>query len=70
VLAANASRVNATIRNDSTATLYLSMGGAASSASPLRLLAQDIYELPCRYVGAINGIWDAATGNARVLEFS
>jgi hypothetical protein len=70
ILPANSHRTNATIRNDSSAVLYLSMGGTASTASPIRLPAQAFYELPCRYTGVINGIWESATGNARVLEFA
>ena len=70
VLAANANRISATIRNDSSAVMYLSMGGTASSSSPIRLGSQDIYELSARYAGAISAIWESATGNARVLEFA
>jgi hypothetical protein len=71
ILAANASRKKGTtIRNDSSAVLYLSFGNVATTAAPVRLVSQDTYELPVRYLGAINGIWESATGNARTLEFA
>lgn len=71
ILGANVARKKGTtIRNDSSAALYLSFGNVATTGSPIRLASQDTYELPVRYLGAINGIWDSATGNARIVEFS
>lgn len=68
--AANTTRQCLVIRNDSTAILYVSFGVPASTSSPIRLTAQDLYEMNARYTGAVNGIWDTATGSARIAEFS
>ena len=73
ILAANVNRLGATVFNDSTATLFLSLSVAASSASSftVRLTSGGYYELPNDaqgYVGTITGIWSAANGAARVTE--
>lgn len=70
LLAANAARKNGSIRNDSTATMYISFGSLATTGSAIRLLSQETYELPVSYTGAMNAIWESATGNARIVEFS
>ena len=73
ILAANANRVGAIIFNDSAAILYLRLSdsGAATSANrSLDLAPGDVYELPYGYQGLIVGIWESATGNARVTEFT
>lgn len=71
VLAANASRIGATVFNDSTVTLYLKLGATASTTSyTVQLSARAYYEVPFGYVGIIDGIWDSATGNARVTELT
>lgn len=70
LLAANSLRKNGSIRNDSSATMYISFGSVATTGSAIRLLSQETYELPVSYTGAMNGIWESATGNARIVEFS
>ncbi len=70
LLAANPLRKNCSIRNDSSATMYISFGSVATSGSAIRLLSQETYELPVSYLGALNGIWESATGNARIVEFA
>jgi hypothetical protein len=75
VLAANASRLGATVFNDSTATLYLAFSASAASttAYTVQLAAGGYYELPnsgLAYVGAMTGIWSAANGSARVTELT
>lgn len=71
VLGANASRVGATVFNDSTVTLYLKLGAtAATNSYTVQLSARSYYEVPFGYVGIIDGIWDSATGNARVTELT
>lgn len=69
----NASRLGATIYNDSSATLYLKLGSTASSSSfTVKLYQDDYFELsgPHIYTGIITGIWDSATGNARITELT
>ena len=71
LLAANAARLGATIYNDSTANLYVRLGSTASSSNfTIKLAPNDYYEVPFNYTGAINGIWDSATGNARITELT
>lgn len=72
VLAANASRLGASVYNDSTAILYLRLNSAAASTSAFTVQVSPgfYYEFPFRYVGAATGIWASATGSARVSEFT
>lgn len=71
LLASNASRLGATITNDSTAILYVKFGASASTSSyVVRLPSNAYYEVPFSYTGLIAGIWDSATGNARVTEMT
>lgn len=76
LLAANNSRKGATITNDSSAVLYLKLGSTASTTSYTTTLAGNAsapfayYEVPFGYVGAIDGIWASATGNARITEIT
>lgn len=73
VLASNAARNSAIIHNDSaTATLRLKYGATASATSftgpPLRPGATAVID--DGYTGIIDGIWDIASGNARVTELT
>lgn len=74
LLAANNARKGAIITNDSSAVLYIKLGATASTSSYTVTLAGaasapfSTYEVPFGYVGAIDGIWASATGNARVTE--
>lgn len=71
VLAANTSRKRAVIHNDSTAKVRLKFGSTASASSfTYALNAYETYETPTSglYTGIITGIWDSATGTARVTE--
>jgi len=71
ILAANASRKGATISNDSSAILYLKLGTTASATSySIKMYQDDYYEVPYGYIGAIDGIWASATGNARITELT
>ncbi len=71
ILAANASRLGATVYNDSTKVLFLKFGATASATSfTVRLSADDYYEVPYNYTGVIDGIWAMANGNARVTELT
>lgn len=70
ILAANASRLEAIITNDSTADLYLKLGTTASTTSYTVKLGQDESYITDKYTGRIDGIWASATGAARVTEIS
>jgi hypothetical protein len=70
LLAANAARLGAYVFNDSASALYVKFGATASASSfTVKVAAGGYYELPhpC-YTGLVDGIWDSATGNARVTE--
>lgn len=69
LLALNASRLGATIFNDSTADLYVKLGSTATLTDfTCRLSPNAYYEVPYGYTGRIDGIWSSATGSARVTE--
>lgn len=72
VLASNTSRRAVVIVNDSTAALRLKFGSAASATSFTYLLQPgDTLELTSTiYTGIITGLWDSATGSARVTELT
>lgn len=72
VLAANDSRLHASIFNDSTANLFLLWGGGVASSTnyTVKIPANGFYELPRinPFIGAVQGCWAAANGAARVTE--
>src|SRR4249919_2110329 len=72
ILAANTARLGASIKNDSSAILYVDLtGGTATSSSySVDLVAGAYFEVPFKYTGLITGIWASATGAARVTEYS
>jgi len=71
LLAANTSRLGATIYNDSSAIMYLNLGSTATSTDfTVKLEQDDYYEVPFGYTGVINAIWASATGAARITELS
>lgn len=71
LLAANAGRLGATISNDSGASCYVKMGVTASATDfVVKLGPGSYYEVPYGYDGRIDGIWDAASGTARVAEWT
>jgi hypothetical protein len=71
LLAANSSRLGATIYNDSTAILYIRLQASASTSNfTVKLFPDDYYEVPFGYTGIIDGVWASATGNARVTEIT
>lgn len=71
ILAANTSRIGATVYNDSTVILNLLVGPGTSSATvfTVKIGPGGYYEVPFGYLGILKGIWASATGNARVTEF-
>jgi hypothetical protein len=71
LIASNASRLGATIHNDSTQILYVKFGTTASATSyTVKMVADAYYEVPYGYTGRIDGIWASANGNARVTELT
>jgi hypothetical protein len=69
LLAANPSRLGATMVNDGTSILYLKLGtGASLTSYTVRMTAYAYFEVPFGYVGPINGYWAAASGSARITE--
>lgn len=74
LLAANTARLGASVFNDSTALLYLSLAATCTSTShTVQVPAGGFYELPeggAMYTGVITGVWASATGAARVTELT
>lgn len=72
VLAANTARLGLVIVNDSTVNLFIKFGATASATSfTYKLIPGATLEYPqgaIVYTGRIDGIWDAASGTARVTE--
>lgn len=69
-LAANSSRLGASLYNDSSTTdVYLKLGATATVSSfTIRMAPGGYYEVPFNYVGIIDGISSAASGNMRVTQ--
>lgn len=68
LVAANSSRKELTIQNDSNAILYVKEGTTASATDyKFKLYPDDIYRTN-NYTGRVDGIWASATGNARIAE--
>lgn len=64
-------RLGATIFNDSTAVLYLALGGGVSTTNyTVQLSASGYFEIPFGWAGVITGVWAAVNGNARITEFT
>lgn len=72
LLAANASRLDSTIYNDSSAILYVALGTVAATLTnfTVPVAANGYYEVAYGYTGAIQGIWASAVGNARITELT
>jgi hypothetical protein len=73
LLAANTNRKGALVFNDSTANLFLGLtsGTVSQTSYSAKIPASGLFELPWPvYTGQVNGIWDAATGTARVTELT
>lgn len=70
LLAATATRLGATLFNDSgTATVYVKFGTTASATDfVVRMAPGAYYEVPVNYRGRIDGIWTAASGSMRIGE--
>lgn len=72
LLAANAARRRVIVHNDSTKTLRIAFGVAASATVfSVIVPSKAQYESPLNdYTGELFGIWDSANGSARVTEIT
>lgn len=71
LLALNTNRKGAMVMNDSTQTLYVKLGSAATATSyTVKMAADAYYEVPFGYTGVITGIWASANGYAYVTELT
>jgi hypothetical protein len=74
ILAANASRLGASVFNDSSATLHLGLGTATVTASnyTVKVASGGYYELPSGFTGELRGLWasDPNDGGAKVTELT
>lgn len=70
ILAANPNRTGLILCNDSSSAMYLKYGTTASTSSfTYKIPANSNFEMAFPiFRGAIDAIWDSATGNARVTE--
>lgn len=72
ILASNANRRGVCVNNVSTATLYLSFSGTATTANSFLAMAPNSFLILDQQLiasNAITGIWSAANGTAQVTEF-
>jgi hypothetical protein len=72
LLPANNSRKGLSIYNNSSvATLYINFGATASTtAFAEKISPNTLWEMPGQYLGAVSGIWSAASGSAQITEFT
>jgi len=72
LLSANSSRQKAYIWNNSTAILYVKLGGGTASATSCtyKMIADAQLELPAWFTWDVTGIWAAVNGAARITELS
>jgi hypothetical protein len=72
LLAANASRKDCALYNDSTSVVRIGLtaGAVSSTAFTVLLNANEYYEIPYGYTGRIAAIWASATGSMRITELT
>jgi hypothetical protein len=71
IIPSNASRLGATVYNDSTAICYLMLGAFASTTNfAVQMLPNSYYEVPFGWTGVLTAVWASATGNARWVELT
>lgn len=70
LVAANTSRVALVIMNDSTVTLNVKYGTTASATDFTYKLQGGATLRESDYTGRVDGIWDSATGAARITELT
>jgi hypothetical protein len=71
LLATSASRLFASVYNDSTAVLYIALGSTCTTTTyTTQIPPGGYYEVPSGWVGNVTGVWAAANGNARITALS
>ena len=73
LLAANTARKGASVYNDSTAIMFLTLNATTTaSLYTTQVPPNTLYEVPVTpvYTGAISALWASATGNARITEMT
>jgi hypothetical protein len=71
LLASNATRILATLYNDSSSIVFIKLGTTASATSfSIKLHPNSYWEVPTDYTGNIDAIWNTAAGNMRVTELT
>ena len=72
LLPSNATRLGATIYNDSSSSLlYLKLGATATTSDfTVKIFPLGYYEVPYGYTGEIDAIWNTASGFARIDELT
>lgn len=73
LLAANTNRLRFSVYNDSaTAKLYLRLDASAATTTNNVTILQPAgyFEPPVNYTGEVRGIWDIASGAARIGEYT
>jgi hypothetical protein len=67
----NKARVGLTLVNDSTSALYLGISREVTTTDALWVVGpRASWTLPLAYTGAVWGLWNVATGEANVTEFT
>jgi hypothetical protein len=72
IFGANSASVFRSVFNESTATLYLLFNGTPASLTlyTVRVAPNTFFQFPAPvYTSQVNGIWDAANGFARTMEY-
>lgn len=71
LLNADSSRLGVAFFNDSTSICYIKFGATASTTSyTYKMGSYDYWEVPTKWVGRMDAIWDTATGNMRITVIS
>ena len=72
ILSANSARLGMALHNDSNKTMYLKHGvGATTSSFTIKISKGAHYEVPFRYTGVMEALWDAGvSGSAKVTEYT
>lgn len=71
LLAANESRIGGTLYNDTAQSVYVSLGGTATSSTSftIKMAAATYFEFPYAFTGAVTARWAGADAGAmRVTE--
>lgn len=70
LLAANTSRMGASVYVEGGGALFLKMGSSAGTVDySVQVPPGGYFEVPFHYVGTISGIWQFTGGTARIVEY-